>query len=87
MYQQTSRTTRAAAERRWWNVTSIIMLVAITLSGGCLSIGGKTYTSDPSPETQNRIAAVEKRVGVLEQAVFGAAPLGSRVQVTDMPTP
>jgi hypothetical protein len=38
---------------------------------GCLSLGGKTVYSTDSPQTADRLSALENRVGVLEQAVAG----------------
>ncbi len=43
----------------------------LTMLPGCLSLGGKTIYSAESPETSERLAALERRVGHLEQAVMG----------------
>jgi hypothetical protein len=50
-------------------------------SAGCLSVGGKTYTTEsPSLETTQRISALETRVGVLERALLAAPqPAGAPV--------
>jgi hypothetical protein len=45
------------------------LLVGVT--GGCLSLGGRTTYVDTSPETQARIAELENRIAVLEQALAG----------------
>ena len=87
MQQQISGTMRRAANPRIWKVAPILMLIAAA-NTGCLSIGGRTYTSEAQPETQNRITALETRVGALEHALLGtAATPAGRVQVTDIPTP
>ena len=51
----------------------------LTTICGCLSLGGKTvYTSD-SPQTADRLTALEARVSVLEQAIAGrSAPPPNR---------
>ena len=43
----------------------------VGLTGGCLSLGGRTTYVDTSPETQSRIAELEARISVLEQALAG----------------
>ena len=57
--------------RRLLNAIFAIALAAAL--PGCLSLGGKTVYTTDSPETSDRIAALEKRVSALE-AVTGTRP-------------
>lgn len=45
----------------------LLMLLCIPSTIGCLVFGGKTYTTGPSPEMENRIAQLEQRIRYLEQ--------------------
>jgi hypothetical protein len=60
-------------------------VVLLTLAG-CLSLGGKTTYTTESPETKERINALETRVGVLERAVIGTPP-GPMSTSGNMPNP
>jgi hypothetical protein len=54
------------------SLLSIIVLLAIVLAAalpGCLSLGGKTVYTGDSPQSAERMSALEQRVSVLEQAV------------------
>jgi hypothetical protein len=54
-------------------------------TAGCLSVGGKTYTTD-SPDTDKRLSALETRVGVLERALIGVqVPAGAPVPAEGVP--
>jgi hypothetical protein len=53
-----------------------LVIIAVTLPG-CLSLGGKTVYSNESPQTANRLSALEDRVSVLEQAIAGRSPAPS----------
>jgi len=45
---------------------------------GCLSLGGKTVYSSETPQTSERLSALEARVGVLEQVIAGKTAPASR---------
>jgi len=49
------------------------MAISFACNLGCLSIGGKTYTTQQNPQTENRLAALETRIDALEQAVMGSS--------------
>jgi hypothetical protein len=53
-----------------WSFASFATLVAATLPG-CLSLGGKTVYTSETPQTSDRLSALERRVSILEQAVGG----------------
>jgi hypothetical protein len=55
-------------------LNAFLVVIAVTLPG-CLSLGGKTVYSNESPETTDRLTALEKRVNILEQAVTGRATM------------
>jgi hypothetical protein len=48
-----------------------LLVAVVAMLPGCLSLGGKTVYSSESPQTANRLSALEDRVSVLEQAVAG----------------
>jgi hypothetical protein len=50
----------------------VAMFCVIGMSG-CLSIGGKTYTTQSNPETETRLSALEFRLGTLEEVVMGSS--------------
>jgi hypothetical protein len=63
--------------RRHHHLRNALLTIAIATLPGCLSLGGKTvYTSD-SPQTADRVSALETRVSLLEQAVTGKSPPAS----------
>jgi hypothetical protein len=47
-----------------------VVTLGMTCTAGCLSIGGKSYTTQRDPETEARLAAVESRLGTLEQVLL-----------------
>jgi hypothetical protein len=47
----------------------LCFLIYVLCMPGCLSIGGKTYSTNENPETENRIAALESRVTALERVL------------------
>ena len=53
-------------------IVATALVINTLCSSGCLSIGGKNYTSQENPQTGHRLSALENRVGVLEQAMLGA---------------
>ncbi len=59
------------------NPRSFNLIVATTVcvlgTAGCLSIGGKSYTTQSNPETEARLAALETRMSALEQHVLGSS--------------
>lgn len=57
--------------RSYQRVIALLGAAILTMLPGCLSLGGKTIYSAESPETSERLAALERRVGQLEQAVMG----------------
>jgi hypothetical protein len=66
------------------------LIVATTIcvlgSAGCLSIGGKSYTTQSNPETEARLVGLETRMDALEQQVLGSqAPTGYTGEATNSP--
>jgi hypothetical protein len=55
--------------------TYALAAALLLLATGCLSIGGKTYSTD-SPDIDKRLSSLEARVGVLERALNGVPPTG-----------
>ena len=59
----------------------VLLGIAVwTTVPGCLSLGGTTYSD--SPQTSERISALENRVGVLEQAVNGKPSVTAKASST-----
>jgi hypothetical protein len=62
-------------EMPWISPRSMALVGAMTIglvcNVGCLSIGGKTYTTQQDPRIEQRVTALEMRVGALEQAATG----------------
>jgi hypothetical protein len=48
---------------------ALLGIVIATMLPGCLSLGGKTVYSNESPQTSDRLSALENRVSILERAV------------------
>jgi hypothetical protein len=48
----------------------IVFVASLALVSGCLSLGTKTTYVQESPETKNRIEAMEQRISALEQMML-----------------
>jgi hypothetical protein len=46
-------------------------MICVVSTAGCLSIGGKNYTTHSNPDTEARLASLESRLSALEQTVMG----------------
>jgi hypothetical protein len=57
-------------------LTVMLLLAQLTWASGCLNIGGKSYTTTSTDWSQanDRLSALEGRVGALEQTVYGQQP-------------
>jgi hypothetical protein len=60
---------RGPMRRSLISIHALLSVVLATCLPGCLSLGGKTVYTNESPETNERLTALESRIGVLEQAV------------------
>gem|GEM_PF-6078140 len=53
----------------FYRATKLLLLFAgISSTAGCLNLGGRTTNVLDNPKTNGRLAALETRVGALEQA-------------------
>jgi hypothetical protein len=63
---------------RSWRFRGLLLFVGVFgITGGCLSLGGKTTFVGDSPETDAKIASLEARIAALEQALAGGQPAAS----------
>lgn len=69
------------AGRRFHRLGGLFLTgLLVSVSTGCLSLGGKTTYVQTSPETEARIAGLETRIGALEQAVTTRAVASPQFQ-------
>jgi hypothetical protein len=62
-------------------------MICVVSTAGCLSIGGKTYTTHTNPDTEARLASLESRLSALEQTVFGTLEPGAEQPISHLRTP